>query len=216
MVRQLLAFAKGAAGAKIPLNVKHLVLELRNIIKSTFPKNIDLLIKLDENVPVILGDVTQLHQVLLNLCVNARDAMPQGGRLTLEVASVHVDDVYAAYQSDAKPGQYVKLTVNDTGTGIEPHDLNHIFEPFFTTKGPTKGTGLGLSTVLGIVKGHRGFIKVYSQLGKGSVFTVHLPVEKVVNNMMSIPKPPSNTVATEKRFSWWMTKLRFGKPDAQS
>ena len=177
MVRQLLTFAKGAEGVKTRLNARQLVAEMESIIKSTFPKNIDLQVELDQNLPMILGDATQLHQILLNLCVNARDAMPTGGRLTLEMKPVRVDAVYTAHQPDARPGSYLRLSVIDTGMGISPADLNHIFEPFFTTKAPNKGTGLGLSSVLGIVKGHGGFIQVYSELGRGSTFAVHLPEE---------------------------------------
>ena len=189
MVRQLLTFAKGAEGIKTPLDARHLVKEMQNIIKSTFPKNIELRVELDQNLPMILGDATQLHQILLNLCVNARDAMPQGGRLTLEMKPVQVDEIYAAYQPDARPGRYLKLSVMDTGTGISPDDLNRIFEPFFTTKGPNIGTGLGLSTVLGIVKGHGGFIRVYSEQGKGSTFAVHLPVEQAGDNTARMFRP---------------------------
>jgi len=180
MVRQLLTFAKGAESTRAPLELSDLAREMHSIIKSTFPKNIAVQIALDPKLPKIMGDSTQLHQILLNLCVNARDAMPQGGKLTLEIKPVLVDEVYAAYQTDARPGLYVKLSVMDTGTGIPPDILNHIFEPFFTTKGPQKGTGLGLSTVLGIVKGHGGFIRAYSEVGKGSIFSVHLPVSSEV------------------------------------
>ena len=176
MVRQLLTFAKGTEATRAPLDTSQLVIEVQNIVVNTFPKNIELQIEMDQNLPTIMGDATQLHQILLNLCVNARDAMPHGGRLIVQVKTVQVDEVYTAYQMDARPGLYLKVNVMDTGTGIPPDVLNHIFEPFFTTKGPKKGTGLGLSTVLGIVKGHGGFIRAYSEVGKGSVFSVHLPV----------------------------------------
>jgi CheY-like chemotaxis protein len=122
-----------------------------------------------------LGDTTQLHQVILNLCVNARDAMPEGGTLTLEARQTMVDAVLAGGVPEARPGKYVALRVRDTGTGIPPDVLDRIFDPFFTTKALGKGTGLGLSTVTGIVKGHSGFMKVYSQPGQGSTFTVFLP-----------------------------------------
>ena len=124
----------------------------------------------------MLGDPTQLHQILLNLCVNARDAMPHGGTLTLEAQRMDVDAAYASSIPDARPGKYVALRVRDTGSGIPPEILDRIFDPFFTTKGPDKGTGLGLSTVMGIVKGHGGFLQVYSQPGQGSTFTAYLPV----------------------------------------
>jgi PAS domain S-box-containing protein len=175
MVRQLLTFAKGAEGERVLLRPGHLVKELEKLMKGSFPKNIQLVVKCNPNLPAMLGDATQLHQVLLNLCVNARDAMPHGGTLTLEAQSMEVDAVYASSVPDAKPGKYVALRVCDTGTGIPPEILDRIFDPFFTTKGPDKGTGLGLSTVMGIVKGHGGFLQVSSPPGQGSTFTAYLP-----------------------------------------
>ncbi|MBE0541268.1 MAG: PAS domain S-box protein [Verrucomicrobia bacterium] len=177
MVRQLMTFAKGAEGARVAVTPKHLVKELQHIMKGTFPKSIQVAVTCDPKVPPVLGDPTQLHQVLLNLCVNARDAMPHGGTLTLEAQRVQVDAAYASSIPDAKPGNYVVLRVRDTGTGIPPEVLDRIFDPFFTTKDPDKGTGLGLSTVLGIVKGHGGFVQVYSKPGQGSTFTAYLPTD---------------------------------------
>jgi PAS domain S-box-containing protein len=175
MVRQLLTFAKGAEGERVALQPDHLVKELERLMKGSFPKNIQLVVKCDPKLPLVLGDATQLHQVLLNLCVNARDAMPNGGTLTLEAQRVEVDATYASSVLDGKPGHYLMLRVLDTGTGIPPEIIDRIFDPFFTTKSPDKGTGLGLSTVMGIVKGHGGFLHVYSQPGKGSTFAVYLP-----------------------------------------
>jgi PAS domain S-box-containing protein len=178
MVRQLLTFAKGAEGERVSLHADRLVRELEKLMNGSFPKNLQLVVKCDPKLPLVRGDATQLHQVLLNLCVNARDAMPHGGTLTLEAERREVDAAYASTMPDAKPGDYVALRVRDTGTGIPPEILDRIFDPFFTTKGPDKGTGLGLSIVLGIVKGHGGFLEVHSQPGKGSTFTVYLPVER--------------------------------------
>jgi PAS domain S-box-containing protein len=177
MVRQLLTFAKGAEGERVFLQPKHLLKEMGNIVKSTFPKNIQLQVQCASDLSTLRGDATQLHQVLLNLCVNARDAMPAGGVLTLEAENREVDAVYASSVPDARPGKYVVLRVRDTGTGIPPEIVDRIFEPFFTTKGPDKGTGLGLSTVIGIVKGHGGFVQVYSQPGQGSTFAAYLPAD---------------------------------------
>jgi PAS domain S-box-containing protein len=177
MVRQLLAFAKGAAGERVSVQPGRLVKELEKLMKGSFPKNIQLVVRGDAQLPTVLGDATQLHQVLLNLCVNARDAMPHGGTLTLEAQRLDVDAAYASAVPDAQPGTYVRLRVRDTGTGIPPEILDRIFDPFFTTKGPDKGTGLGLSTVMGIIKGHGGFVQVYSQRGQGSTFAAYLPVE---------------------------------------
>ena len=179
MVRQLLTFAKGAEGERMSVRPDRLIKEIQSMIKGSFPKNIQLVVKCDPQLPMVLGDATQLHQVLLNLCVNARDAMPHGGTLTLEADSREVDAVSASSAPDARPGKYVALRVNDTGGGIPPEILDHIFDPFFTTKGPDKGTGLGLSTVMGIVKGHGGFLQVHSQPGQGSTFTAYLPADRL-------------------------------------
>ena len=181
MVRQLLTFAKGAEGNRVSIQPGHLLRDMAAIINSTFPKNIHLIPKWDANLPTVCGDATQISQILLNLCVNARDAMPDGGTLTLEAQSVDVDPVFAATAPDAKLGKYIMMRVRDSGSGIPPEILELIFDPFFTTKGPDKGTGLGLSTVTGIVKGHGGFLQVYSQSGQGSTFTVYLPAESTRN-----------------------------------
>jgi PAS domain S-box-containing protein len=175
MVKQLLTFAKGVEGERLLLQPRHLLKEMEKLIRSTFPKNIRLQTSYANNLPTILGDSTQLHQVLLNLCVNSRDAMPNGGTLTLKAENREIDTVYASAVPDARPGRYVVWQVMDTGTGIPPEILDRIFEPFFTTKEPDKGTGLGLSTVIGIVKSHGGFVRVYSTPGQGSTFAVYLP-----------------------------------------
>ena len=175
MVKQLLTFAKGVEGERLLVQPKHLLKEMEKLIRSTFPKNIQLQTRYAKDLRTILGDTTQLHQVLLNLCVNARDAMPEGGTLTLEAENMELETVYADAITEAKPGHYVVWRVMDTGTGIPPEILDRIFEPFFTTKGPGKGTGLGLSTIIGIVKSHGGFVRVYSVPGKGSTFAVYLP-----------------------------------------
>jgi PAS domain S-box-containing protein len=175
MVKQLLTFAKGVEGERLLVQPKHLLKEMEKLIRSTFPKNIQLQTRYAKDLRTILGDTTQLHQVLLNLCVNARDAMPEGGTLTLEAENMEIETVYADALMEAKPGHYVVWRVKDTGTGIPPEILDRIFEPFFSTKGPGKGTGLGLSTLIGIVKSHGGFVRVYSVPGKGSTFGVYLP-----------------------------------------
>ncbi len=177
MVQQVLTFAKGVEGARLLVQPQHLLREMEKIMKSTFPKNLQLQTKFSRELRTLLGDATQLHQVLLNLCVNARDAMPNGGTLTLEAENAEIDATYASAVPEAKPGSYVVWRVKDTGTGIPQEIIDRIFEPFFSTKGPDKGTGLGLSTVLGIVKSHGGFIQIYSVLAKGSTFAVYLPAE---------------------------------------
>jgi len=176
MVRQLLTFARGADGERVPVQPQPLLREIERLMKGSFPKNIELQVHADDGLPAVMGDATQLHQVLLNLCVNARDAMPGGGTLAVRAQPVELDEAYARSISDARPGHYLALKVSDTGTGIAADILDRIFDPFFTTKSADRGTGLGLSTVLGIVRSHGGFVQVYSQPGQGSLFTVYLPV----------------------------------------
>jgi two-component system, cell cycle sensor histidine kinase and response regulator CckA len=175
MVRQLLAFAKGVDGQRVALQPAQLVTELESLMKGSFPKNIDLHVACEMQLPQVLGDATQLHQILLNLCVNARDAMPHGGTLTMGATAVDIDHAYAQSISEARPGRHVCFKVSDTGDGIPADILDRIFDPFFTTKSQEKGTGLGLSTVLGIIKGHGGFVQVYSTVGQGASFSVYLP-----------------------------------------
>jgi nitrogen-specific signal transduction histidine kinase/ActR/RegA family two-component response regulator len=176
MVKQLLTFVKGAEGERLPVQTPTLIHELDRLIRRSFPKTIELRTEVGEDLEAILGDATQLHQVLLNLGINARDAMPGGGTLTLKAANLEIDPAAASAVAEARPGAYVTWSVTDTGTGIPSEILDRIFEPFFSTKGPDHGTGLGLSTVSGIVKSHGGFVQVASVLGQGSTFTVCLPV----------------------------------------
>jgi len=147
-------------------------------MSQTFPKNITIKAQIAKNVATISGDITQLHQVLLNLCVNARDAMPDGGRLTVCAETVSLDERASSVHPDAREGRYVILKVMDSGQGIPRQVLEKIFDPFFTTKEPGKGTGLGLSTVMGIVKSHAGFVTVDSELGVGTAFRVFLPASE--------------------------------------
>jgi PAS domain S-box-containing protein len=175
IVQQVLSFARGVEGERTIFQVKHPLSEVVTIAKDTFPRSIHIGSKLEKDLWPIMGDPTQLHQVFLNLCVNARDAMPNGGRIQIEAQNAVIDENYAQMQPEAKPGPYVVVTIADTGVGIPPALLDKVFEPFFTTKEIGKGTGLGLSTVLGIVKSHGGFLNVYSEVGKGTRFKVHLP-----------------------------------------
>ncbi|WP_145979058.1 PAS domain-containing hybrid sensor histidine kinase/response regulator [Gemmatimonas phototrophica] len=178
MVRQLLAYAKGAEGERRSVDLTALIQEVERLIRTTFPKNLVIAVNCPDEIPNILGDATQVHQILLNLAVNARDAMPEGGALVIEVEVMSVDAEAASRVSTAAvtPGPFVHVAVRDSGAGIAEGDLDRIFDPFFTTKGPERGTGLGLSTVLGIVKGHGGFLRVESVAGAGSTFHVYLPV----------------------------------------
>jgi PAS domain S-box-containing protein len=175
IVRQVLSFARGMDGQQIEVQPKRVLKDLENIIKDTFPKNIQLRFSIPDGLWQILGDPTQVHQVLLNLCVNARDAMPHGGTLTVCVENAVLDEQYASMSLPVKPGRFVKISVTDSGTGIARHIIDKIFEPFFTTKELNKGTGLGLSTVIAIVKSHHGTVNVYSEPDKGTTFRVYLP-----------------------------------------
>jgi PAS domain S-box-containing protein len=175
VVKQVLTFARGIEGERVVIKPGHLIQEMIDIAQNTFPKTIEILSRYPNDLWSIKGDPTQLHQVLLNLSVNARDAMFNGGRLTLAAENFDVDENYATMMPGAKPGPHVMLRVTDTGRGMPRAMIDKIFDPFFTTKEVGKGTGLGLSTTLGIVKSHGGFISVYSEPGKGTTFKVFLP-----------------------------------------
>ena len=174
IIRQLLAFCRGLGGERIKVDVRHLVRDMADIMRETFPRNIRITESGPPDLWVVEADPSQLNQVLMNLCVNARDAMPQGGGLAV-AAENFVLDPDTTVESTARPGRYVRLRVSDSGQGIPPDILPKIFEPFFTTKEEGKGTGLGLSTVRGIVNSHNGFLKVRSEAGAGTSFEVYLP-----------------------------------------
>ncbi len=175
ITRQLLTFTKGVQGGRTPLRVPGLLQKMEKIMRGTFPKNIVINLRVDEGLPPVLGNATQFHQVLLNLCVNARDAMPDGGTLILSAAQTVLGPEEASAIPGASPGSHVLLEVQDTGMGIPADIMDRIFDPFFTTKGPEKGSGLGLATVLGIVRSHQGFLAVESRPGQGTAFRVYLP-----------------------------------------
>jgi two-component system, cell cycle sensor histidine kinase and response regulator CckA len=177
LVRKLLAFAGGMTGDRTSVCVKDVVTEIKEIVDHTFPKTILLQMRLAEGLPPVLADATQLSQVLMNLCVNSRDAMPSGGTLSVSLDQVTVDDDYVRAHPDARQGVFVRLTVEDTGCGMSAEILDQAFDPFFTTKTKGKGNGLGLSTALGIVRSHGGFLQVESEVGRGSRFFMHLPAQ---------------------------------------
>ncbi len=179
LVKQILSFTRGTEGKLISIQVSHLLVEIQKVIRQTFPKDIDLEMDLPQDSWLISADGTLLHQVFMNLCVNARDAMPNGGTLSIRVENLTLDANYARMNLDAEPGPYVVLTIADTGMGISQEIIDRIFDPFFTTKDVGKGTGLGLSTVMGIVKSHHGFLNVYSEVGKGTRFKVYFPATDV-------------------------------------
>ncbi|OKH51753.1 hybrid sensor histidine kinase/response regulator [Calothrix sp. HK-06] len=175
LVKQVLSFGRGIEGKRTILQVRHLLLEIQQIAKQTFPKSIKIYTDISPNLWTVCADATQLHQVLMNLVVNARDAMLQGGILSIYAENLYIDEQYAQMNVEAKVGNYIMLTVSDTGVGISNEILQRMFEPFFTTKEVGKGTGLGLSTVIGIIKNHGGFVNVYSEVGLGAQFKVYLP-----------------------------------------
>jgi signal transduction histidine kinase/CheY-like chemotaxis protein len=174
LVHQVLSFARGLDGQRIVIRLLNLITDLGRIISETFPRNIRIVTEVPIDLWPITGDPTQLHQVLLNLAVNARDAMPAGGTLTLAASNVIIDALYAGMSPDAKIGAHVCLRVSDTGLGMSPEIRERIFEPFFTTKALGKGTGLGLATVHAIVKSHGGFLSVESEVGQGTTFKIYL------------------------------------------
>lgn len=178
LIKQLLSFARGIEGKRTLIQTKYLIAEIEQVIRETFPKSIKLNIHISANLSYVYGDTTQLHQVLMNLVLNARDAMPEGGKLNISAENLLIDECYAQMNVYAKVGAYIVVTVTDTGVGMHPEIQERIFEPFFTTKELGKGTGLGLSTALGIVKKHGGFVNVYSKLNQGTIVKIYLPTQQ--------------------------------------
>jgi PAS domain S-box-containing protein len=175
IVKQVLSFASGGEGRRVVFQPRHVLREVEKMLGHAAPPSVEVRAELAADLWPVSGDPTQFYQAAMNLCVNAVDAMPQGGRLTLAAQNVSLDETYAAQHAEARPGPFVRLRVIDTGVGIPPDVLERVFDPFFTTKGPGKGTGLGLATVRGIVKAHGGFLAVYSEVGKGTEFSAYLP-----------------------------------------
>jgi PAS domain S-box-containing protein len=187
MIKQVLSFARGVEGERVTVQIKHIIKDLIKVLNETLPKSIAVKYEIEPELDLVSADPTQIHQVLMNLCINARDAMTSGGTLTMTAANAFLDENYARMYIEAKPGGYVLITVKDTGTGMTQEIQQRIFDPFFTTKEVGKGTGLGLSTALTIIKSHDGFINVYSEAGKGTQFAIYLPAAK------------SKTAATESK-----------------
>lgn len=191
LIKQVLAFARGVEGEKISVQVRHLIKDLVKILRETLPRSVELKTEIAPDLWMITGDPTQIHQVLMNLAVNARDAMPSGGTLSIAAENVALDENYARMNFEAEPGSYILLTVTDTGIGMPPETVERIFDPFFTTKELGKGTGLGLATALTIVKSHDGFINVYSEPSRGTKFSVYFPaaVEETETNAAKSGSP---------------------------
>lgn len=179
IVKQVLTFARGVEGERVLLQPKHLASEMTKVMHQTFPKNIDIQTNFPSDLWMVCGDSTQLHQVLLNLCVNARDAMGEkGGQLRVAIENIEVDEHLVRTNPGAQAGPHVCFSVTDTGSGMTPEVMEKIFNPFFTTKEQGKGTGLGLATVIGIIKGHKGFLTIQSQVGVGTTFKVFVPANR--------------------------------------
>jgi len=176
LVRQLLVLSRKQMMELKSIDVNNLLTQFDKLLRRTIREDVAIDLILAPSLPLIKGDIGQLEQVIMNLAVNAQDAMPDGGRLTMETEMVAVDEVYAAGKPGMHPGPYVRLTISDTGCGMDAETCRHIFEPFFTTKEKDQGTGLGLATVYGIVKQHGGSIWVYSEPGHGSTFKIYFPV----------------------------------------
>jgi len=176
LTRQLLAFSSKQLLQATVLNLNRVIAEVENMVRRLIGDDIEVRTLLAPDLENVNADPSQMEQVIINLCVNARDAMAHGGRITIETKNAHIDEWLASQHSSMKPGHYARLSVSDTGSGISKELLPHIFEPFFTTKGPAKGTGLGLATVYGIIKQSGGDVFVHSEPGQGAVFSVYLPV----------------------------------------
>ncbi len=188
LTRQLLAFSRKQILDLRPLNLNEVLANFEKMLRPLIGENIEVVTLLDPSAGTVMGDATQIEQILLNLAINSRDAMPTGGKLTVETANVYLDKLYARTHSEVRPGPYVMLAVSDTGQGIDSLVLPRVFDPFFTTKGKDKGTGLGLSTVYGIVKQHQGHITVYSEPGRGTTFKVYLPlVQEASEQVYGLP-----------------------------
>ncbi|MDB6168841.1 MAG: sensor hybrid histidine kinase [Verrucomicrobia bacterium] len=189
LVKQVLQFARGAEGRQVPVSPARAIAEMEDVMARTFPKSIRREIRVADNISNIVGDPTQVHQVLLNLCLNARDAMPRGGTLTLAAENTMIDEQYVKMNQKGRTGPHVVITVSDTGTGIPAQLRERIFDPFFTTKERGKGTGLGLATVMTIVRGHQGFIQLRSEPGQGTELKVFFPADARVASRSPMPAP---------------------------
>ena len=175
LIKQVLTFARGMQGERIPVQLKHILKDLISVLKETLSKSINIKFDIANDIWTVMADPTQVHHVLMNICINARDAMPSGGALSISAKNVTLDENYARMEADVRPGRFALITIADTGTGMTPRVKERIFDPFFTTKDVGKGTGLGLSTALTIVKSHGGFMNVYSEPGQGTRFSIYFP-----------------------------------------
>jgi PAS domain S-box-containing protein len=179
LIKQILTFARGHKEENITIDLKQYIMEIVKILKHTFPKNINIIDNISKDLANIYGDPTQIHQVLMNICVNAKDAMPNGGNLSFIAENTFIDENYSKINSSARIGPYLIIAISDTGDGIPVEQQDKVFEPFYTTKDIGKGTGLGLSTAYSIIKSHGGFINLYSEVDKGTIFKIYLPASNI-------------------------------------
>ena len=203
MVNRILLFSRRTEFDARPLNLNHEVEHATKLLTRTIPKMIEIELYLSDDLAEVNADPTQVEQILMNLTVNGRDAMPDGGKLTFETKRVTLEKEYCGLHVGSKPGDYVMLSVSDTGHGMDHDTLNHIFEPFYTTKETGKGTGLGLAVVYGIVKQHDGYITCYSEPGMGTTFRIYLPLIPTEEKYQVRAEEPILRRGT-RLFCWWM------------
>ena len=200
LVKQLLVFARKHEALLESLSVNALITEITKLLKETFPKTITISTSLQQDLPTLVADVSQIHQVLLNLLVNARDAIPDQGSISITTKTIEGDALISRFPK-ATARQYIQIEVADTGIGMDESTRQRIFEPFFTTKGPGKGTGLGLAVVFGIIEHHSGFIDVQSALGEGTIFNVYLPIpERKLEEVHEARKSLTRFLEGQRRF----------------
>jgi two-component system, cell cycle sensor histidine kinase and response regulator CckA len=196
LIKHVLTFARGVEGERVPVQLRHLIKETEDVVSQTMPKSVTMTTDVSKDLWAMSADTTQIHQVLMNLVLNARDAMPEGGTLKITAKNIVVDESGVPQNPHATPGPYVFIEVLDTGTGIPPEIHRKVFEPFFTTKELGGGTGLGLSTVAAIVRNHGGFINLYSEVGRGTSFKIYLPALENQTDIedVAVPElPPMGT-----------------------
>ena len=206
LTRQLLGFSRQTMLRLEPTDLNASIQEIVAILRRTIDPRITVDVNSVEAIWSVRADPGQINQVLMNLCINARDAMPQGGVLRLETANILLDDSTSRLHLEARPGAFVRLRVRDSGQGIAPDVRPRIFEPFFTTKGPGKGTGLGLAMVYGIIKQHRGWIECASELGHGTYFDIYLPRFQADGAPRAGPPSRPHRAGVRKRSCWWTTR----------
>jgi len=182
LIERVLAFARGAEGELASLQTTNLIGDIARILEETLPKNIELQVQTPGDLWSVVGDTTQIYQMLMNLCLNARDAMPAGGKLMIKARNRYLVEEERRLLPNPRQTQYVRITVADTGVGVPREILDRVFDPFFTTKERGQGSGLGLSIVLAIVRGHGGFVNFFSKVGKGTEFKVYLPALSLIED----------------------------------